>query len=92
MLVSAAGGTNGTISARKMKSSAGYFLDYNLYTTVGRNVIWGNGTTGLPVNVSGGLLGLGHWQVSRPVYGRVTPTIATRPGTYTDTIVIRIDW
>lgn len=92
MLVRIQAGTHGSIAARKMRSPAGDLLDYNIYTTDTRNVVWGNGTTGSPVNVSGGILALGHWTVSRSVYGRVTPTVATRPGHYADTVVVRIDW
>lgn len=85
-------GANGTISSRKMKSAAGNLLDYNIYTTDQYNSIWGNGTTGLTVNVSGGLLAIGHWTTTRRVYGRVTPQTNTPPGNYTDTVVLRIDW
>lgn len=93
ILVRMQAGANGTISARKMRSSAGDYLDYNIYTTDQHAAVWGNGTTGgLPVSVSGGVLAVGHWTVHRTVHGVVTPTVATRPGNYSDTVVIRIDW
>lgn len=92
MVVRLESGLYGTISARKMRSAAGDLLDYNLYTTSQGGLIWGNGTTGSTVAVSGGLLAIGHWSVNRAVYAVVSPTIATKPGTYTDTVTIRIDW
>ena len=92
MLVRMQSGANGTISARKMKSPAGDLLSYNIYTTDRHSSVWGNGTSGLAVTVSGGLLAIGHWTVNRRVYGVVSPTTSTRPGAYTDTVVVRIDW
>lgn len=93
ILVRMQAGQNGTIAARKMRASSGDLLDYNIYTNDQYGTVWGNGTTGgLPVNVSGGLLALGHWTVNRTVHGVVSPTTATRPGNYSDTVVIRIDW
>ncbi|MET0182193.1 MAG: spore coat protein U domain-containing protein [Caulobacterales bacterium] len=86
-------GVWGTIPARKMHAASGDLLSYNIYTTSARNVIWGDGTGGSAiVNVSGGLLTLGSWSVSRIVYGRVTPTNVTQPGDYSDQVVVRIDW
>ncbi|MCA8886441.1 MAG: spore coat U domain-containing protein [Hyphomonadaceae bacterium] len=92
MLVSLQGGLYGSINARKMQSGAGDLLNYNLYTTSQASVVWGNGTTGSTVTVSGGLLAIGHWSVNRSVYAVVSPTVATKPGVYTDTVVVRIDW
>lgn len=92
ILVRMQSGMYGTISARKMRSAAGDLLDYNIYTTDQYGTIWGNGTTGTPVNVSGGVLAIGHWTVHRPVNAVVSPTTSTRPGAYSDTVVVRIDW
>lgn len=92
MLVRMQSGTNGAISARKMKSAAGDLLDYNIYTLATGGSVWGNGTTGSTVVVSGGLLALGRWSVTRRVYGVVAPTTSTRPGNYSDSVVVRIDW
>ena len=92
MPVSLQSGIHGAIGTRKMRSAAGDLLDYNLYTTTQYNTIWGNGTTGLAAPVSGGFLAIGHWTATRRVYGVVTPTNSTKPGSYTDTVVLRIDW
>lgn len=92
ILVSMQSGQHGTIAARKMRASAGDLLDYNIYTSDQYSAVWGNGTSGLPVTVSGGILAVGHWTVDRAIHGVVSPTVATRPGAYSDTVVIRIDW
>jgi spore coat protein U-like protein len=83
----------GTIASRKMRASGGYLLDYNLYTTAQRNVIWGDGTGGSSTaSVSGGLITLGNWSAHRTIFGRASPTSTTRPGDYADRVVVRIDW
>jgi spore coat protein U-like protein len=85
-------GVHGTIAARKMQTAAGDQLNYNIYTTSQHTTIWGNGATGSTVTVPGGLLSAGHWTVNRAVYGIVAPTPATKPGDYSDTVIVRIDW
>lgn len=93
MVVRMQSGDHGTIPARKMKmDNANYYLDYNIYTTSQRNTVWGNGTTGSTVTVTGNLLVIGHWVQARAVHALVSPTTATRPGEYSDHVVVRIDW
>lgn len=83
----------GSVSARKMHASGNHLLDYGLYTSDQHTTVWGDGTSGSTALVlSGGLLGLGHWRVSRTVFGLTTPTVTTRPGDYSDTVIVRIDW
>ncbi len=86
------GGVHGAISARRMSAGGGEYLDYNIYTTSQHSTVWGDGTTGSSVSVSGGLVTLGHWQVSRDMYGLAEPLPATTPGHYEDTVVVRIVW
>lgn len=85
-------GTHGTISARRMRAGVGEYLDYNIYTTDQRTTVWGNGTTGSSVSISGGLLSLGHWQAQRDMFGRAVPLTSTKVGHYEDTVVVRIVW
>jgi len=86
-------GTWGTMAPRKMRSGAGDTLDYNIYTTNQYNVVWGDLTGGASnITISGGLLSIGHWTASREMFGRVSPTIATKPGDYSDTVVVQIIW
>lgn len=83
----------GTYAPRKMRSASGELLNYNLYTTTQRNVVWGNGTGGsVTVGINGGLLSLGNWSASRTMFARAAPTTATKPGAYSDTVVVRIVW
>jgi spore coat protein U-like protein len=72
-----------------MRAGVGEYLDYNIYT-IENGRIWGNGATGSTVSISGGLLAIGHWQVSRDMHAVVTPLPTTKPGHYTDTVVVRI--
>ena len=86
-------GVWGTYAPRKMRSTTGELLNYNIYTTTQRNVVWGNGTSSTStVSINGGLLSVGHWRASRTMFARVTPTTGTKPGSYSDTVVVRIVW
>jgi spore coat protein U-like protein len=86
-------GTWGTMAARKMRNAAGEMLDYNIYTTNQYNVIWGDLTGGASnITISGGLLSIGHWTASREMFGRVNPVTTTKPGNYSDTVVVQIIW
>lgn len=83
----------GSVSARKMRTSGGHELSYNLYGNSQHSIIWGDGTGGTSAYVvSGGLLTLGHWRVTQTIYGLASPTVATRPGAYNDLVTVRIDW
>lgn len=84
----------GNFTARKMRTAiGGNELSYNIYTTNQHNVVLGDGTGGsVTTSISGDLVTLGHWQRSTTVFARATPTVATRPGDYSDTVVVRIVW
>lgn len=83
----------GTMAARKVRNAAGETIDYNIYTTNQYNVIWGDLTGGASnITISGGLLSIGHWTASREMFGRMSPTVTTKPGDYSDTVVVRIIW
>lgn len=84
-------GLYGTYAARQMKSAAGDTLDYNLYDSGGTVLGDGTGATNALL-VSGGLLTLGHWSVSTNYSAKATPLVTTKPGAYSDTVTIRIDW
>jgi spore coat protein U-like protein len=81
------GGGSGNIGARAMGGAA--TLPYQLYTTAARTIVFGDGTTGATVPVSG----VGY---SSPgtvtVYGRVLQAdAAVAPnGNYNDTVVVTI--
>lgn len=87
-------GLYGTMAARQMRTASGQQLPYNIYTanTQGASV-WGDLTGGAANTlISGGLLAVGHWTTSREMFARAYPTTTTRPGEYSDTVVVTIIW
>jgi spore coat protein U-like protein len=82
------GGGSGNIAARTM-ASGGNALPYQLYTNAGRTTIFGDGTTGSLVPVTG--VGYGTTNTVQ-VYGRVTQAAAQAApaGAYTDTVLVTI--
>jgi spore coat protein U-like protein len=78
----------GTYSTRQMASGADR-LEYNLYTTFARNIVWGDGITGGSLTV-GGTAGL--TPTSHTVYGRIPGKQAVRSGAYADTIVVTVSF
>ena len=87
-------GLYGTMSARQMRTAGGQQLLYNIHTTGAVNApVWGDLTGGAANTlINGGLLSVGHWSTSREMFARVSPTTATRPGEYSDTVVVTIIW
>lgn len=85
----AGGGTGATISTRKMTSGTN-LLDYALYTDSARTSIWGDGTAGNGVTISG--TGTGSAQAST-VYGRVPSGQNAKPaGAYADTVTVTVTY
>lgn len=88
------GGTTGggAIAQRLLAGPAAETLQYNLYTTAARNVIWGDGTTGSTVGGMG--TGLGN-TLPHTVYGRI-PLNATNDsagvGAYSDVVTATITY
>ena len=81
------GGSSGNINARTMSGPAP--LPYQLYTNAGRTLVFGDGTTGNAVPVSG----VGYSTPNNvTVYGRVAQGDAdiAANGNYTDTVVVTI--
>ncbi|MFD0739595.1 spore coat U domain-containing protein [Lysobacter koreensis] len=82
----AAGG--GTIAQRKLLNGASNTIDYNLYTTAGRTVLLGDGTTGVVVSGTGN----GAAQAFT-VYGRVAGGQNPKPvGVYTDVVTATVSF
>lgn len=83
----------GSYAARKLRSSTGDTLDYNIYTTAQYGTVWGNGTSGtLPVQLAGGLIALGHWSRSRDMFASMPLLHSAQPGEYSDTVIVRVVW
>ncbi|MGE3930628.1 MAG: spore coat protein U domain-containing protein [Hyphomonadaceae bacterium] len=86
-------GAHGALAARKMQSAGGAQLTYNIYDAPASSTILGEGAGGYPMlTLSGGILGLGQWQVTGHLYGRMTPPLDAQAGAYSDTVTVRIDW
>lgn len=82
------GGT-GSITARTMAGTSGNTdkLNYNLYTDVGTTQVWGDGTTGAKVS----LTGTGSTQNST-VYGKLSLNQYIKPDTYTDNLTVTLSY
>jgi spore coat protein U-like protein len=85
-------GNSGTYAARAL-TSGGNTLFYNLYTTAARTTVWGNGAGGSgKVGASSTLLPTGTSTYNYNLYGRI-PVAQDRPaGTYTDSIVVTLNY
>lgn len=95
--VSLNGGGGGAISARRMASTGtpAEQLQYQLYTTAGRTVVFGDGTTGSTVAGTGNGMGVPQ-TVNVTVYGRVPDNAANQAAAaladYTDTVQITVTY
>ena len=80
------GGTNGTTTARKMSNGSGSLLNYSIFRDSARTQNFGQGTEARLVNLAAagsGVVG---------VYGRIPAAQAVPAGTYTDTVVVTLDF
>jgi spore coat protein U-like protein len=75
-------------TTRRMAGPSGQFLGYELYSDSGRSVLWGDGTT-LGNRVSGTGTGVAQ---SLTVYGRIPAGQNMMPGSYTDTVVVTVEY
>lgn len=87
------GGAWGSVGDREVRSAGGQELDYNIYTSSAHTTIWGDGTGGhAGRTLSGGVVALGAWDVTGTMYGLMPAAPAAQPGSYSDTVTVRIDW
>jgi spore coat protein U-like protein len=75
-------------TTRRMAGPSGQFLGYELYSDSGRSVFWGDGTT-LGNRVSGTGSGVSQ---NLTVYGRIPAGQNITPGSYTDTVVVTVEY
>jgi len=86
-------GAHGAIANRQMRSTAGDQIGYNIYSTSNYTTVLGEGSGGYPMlAISGGLLTVGNWNTTVTMHGRIPATTTARPGDYSDTVIVRIDW
>jgi spore coat protein U-like protein len=88
-------GGSGSYVSRRLQSGAN-LLNYNLYSDATRTTVWGNGLGGTAV-ISGSFtvgpgVGNGLRQDSQTVYGRIPARQDVLDGTYTDTIVVTLQF
>lgn len=86
--ISLGGGQNLNGTTRRMARSGGGFLNYELFSNALRTLAWGDGT-GTGAKVSG--TGSGASQ-SRTIYGRIPAGQSAAPGSYTDSVLITVDY
>jgi spore coat protein U-like protein len=85
----AGAGTGATFSGRRMTSSGGSTLNYNLFTTGAHAVVWGDGTSS---TATLGNTGNGAAQ-TLTIYGRIPAGQTTVPaGSYADTVAVTITY
>jgi spore coat protein U-like protein len=81
-------GTGASFASRRMTAGSN-LLNYNLYTTAGRTIVWGDGT-GSTATIAG--TGTGTVQ-SVSVYGRVGLGQTSVPaGSYADTVAVTVTY
>jgi spore coat protein U-like protein len=84
--VGAGNGAN-YVSNRRLKSGTSDYLNYEMYTDLGRTTVWGTTlATGLSVTPNG------KTPVSMTVYGRILGGQDQPVGTYTDTVVMTVNF
>jgi spore coat protein U-like protein len=88
-----AGSTAGTTMAQRLLAGGTNTLQYNLYTSNAYTSVWGDGSNGSSV-VSGYSTGFAT-PISLTIYGQVPDSAANKlapAGTYTDTILVVLDY
>ena len=84
-------GGSGTYAPRRMNGGA-FNLNYNLYTTAARTIVWGNGSGGTQMVVPPNTTNFIFRDYTATVYGRIPALQNVGVGTYTDTIVVTVTW
>jgi spore coat protein U-like protein len=86
--VSLDGGQYSTGGTRRMAGPAGNYLNYELFSNSARTLSWGNGTV-LGGSVNG--TGSGSAQ-SLIVYGRIAAGQLSTPGSYSDSVMVTVEY
>jgi len=86
--VSLGSGQYSTSATRRMLGPSNNYLNYELFSDAGRTTQWGNGTV-LGGQVSG--TGSGSAQ-SLIVYGRIPASQLSTPGTYSDSVLVTVEY
>ena len=88
--VALSAGGSGSFLTRRMSSGAAQ-LDYNLYTSSARTIVWGDSSIGtLVVALTDGGVSAGRRRYSADIFGRIPARQNVPAGTYVDTIVMTV--
>jgi spore coat protein U-like protein len=85
-------GLSGSFATRQMAAGTAR-LGYNLFLDAARTIVWGDGTAGTAVAATGFRLSGNKTQsVSHTIYGRIPAQQAAAVGSYSDTIVVTLEF
>ena len=84
-------GGSGTYFPRRMNGGA-FNLNYNLYTTAARTIVWGNGGGGTQTVTPTGTFNFPFINYTATVHGRIPALQNVGAGTYADTITVTVTW
>ena len=87
------GGLANSFAPRKLSNGTDT-LEYNLFTTAGRTVVWGDGTTGSTMPGTGAGMGIPNAN-SHPIFARLLNSAANQlapAGTYNDTVTVEVHY
>jgi spore coat protein U-like protein len=84
-------GNGGGYSPRLMSSGTST-LSYNLYTSAAYSSVWGNGSGATSSQSGSVILILGSNIVNYTVYGQIPAQQNAAPGSYTDSIIVTLNY
>ncbi len=84
-------GGSGSFSPRRLVGPSGT-LDYNLFRDAARTEVWGNGTAGTFTVSDSFLIVIGGVTRTFTVHGRIPASQDRGPGSYSDTIVVTLNF
>jgi spore coat protein U-like protein len=82
-------GSSGSFALRRMSSTSGGALNYNLYSDAAKTTILGDGSGG-SVNLSSVISKNAPWNIT--IYGRIPARQNVAPGVYSDSLTATIFW
>lgn len=84
-------GTSGSFAPRRLQRAGGDPLEYNLFTTPSFSTVWGDGSGGTQTQTSlNPITNVTPWITT--LYGRIPARQNVSAGSYSDTIIVTIDW
>lgn len=87
--ISISAGDSGSFAPRRMRNGS-FQLNYNLFTTAARTIVWGNGSGGTATVSPTGSVSGGTRHFSVPVYGRIPAGQNAGAGSYADTLMVTV--